>query len=468
MEKHNIVRYVWYVVFALSPLALFSQNPIELLASLLTLPILFSLLWRTGEPQVLLFGFLFQWLTISLKLYYGIYIDKPLNQVIPGDMSPNHIVLSFYLSLIGLLVFVLGTRLVIRRINSQKFSEVLLSDIAKYDARRITIFYIVFYAFTEILLRYRFVFPFLNTPITAISYLRWGFFLFTFYLVHKQNNFRTVFYIIVFLQFVSGFGFFSGFKETIFYSIIGLIFIRPRISRSQVAILIITAIFIFRLGIIWTAVKGEYREYLTGGKRGMQQTVSTIESLPKFYKLATSVKKKDNDQALTDFIDRISYIDYFSLTLTHVPAVVPHTAGNILKGSLMNIFVPRIINPDKKAIDDSKHTSYYTGRHFTGGGIASFSLGYTADAYIDFGMYFMFVPIFLIGLLLGFFYKYLLINSFNAVWGIIFIGPFYSFANVYGMNTIKVLGVMVSYFIIAILIRRPLELFSNKYLLKTS
>jgi hypothetical protein len=202
-----------------------------------------------------------------------------------------------------------------------------------------------------------------------------------------------------------------------------------------------------RIGLIWTAVKVDYRNFLTGGARTIQNTRTQSESLPYLWNLITNIEEQDLQNATDDLIDRIGYINYFSLAINHVPRVVPHQDGDIWKNAILHVFMPRAIFPNKPIIDDSEHTSKYTGRYFSGYGVASFSLGYTADAYVDFGKFLMFIPIFLLGLFMGKCFQFFLLRSKNMVWGIIFTAPFFFFTNVYGMNTVKVVGLLLAYVI---------------------
>lgn len=84
----------------------------------------------------------------------------------------------------------------------------------------------------------------------------------------------------------------------------------------------------------------------------------------------------------------------------------------------MHVLQPRILFPNKEAIDDSKMVNKYATRKVAGAKQgASFSLGFMAESYIDFGPYLMFIPIFCVGWLLGFIYKIIIQQSINYLWG---------------------------------------------------
>ena len=128
------------------------------------------------------------------------------------------------------------------------------------------------------------------------------------------------------------------------------------------------------------------------------------------------VTSEQYSQAVEDTADRITYIKFFAESMGVVPDQIPYENGLLWKQALVNSFVPRLLNPDKAVLDDSARTSYYTGGWVAGvqeG--ASISLGYIAESYIDFGPFFMFLPLFAWGCLVGFVYRVMLRSSSNLV-----------------------------------------------------
>jgi hypothetical protein len=108
-------------------------------------------------------------------------------------------------------------------------------------------------------------------------------------------------------------------------------------------------------------------------------------------------------------------------------------------------------------LDDSKHT-----REFTGIGVSdadsatSFSLGYIADAYIDFGPIYMHVILFFFGALFGVFYKFLYTKAPNEIWSWILTVPFFLLININGADTKKALGWVLIYFLVVAIVRKQL------------
>lgn len=462
------IKSIWTVSFIISLLGFFGPNPFEFIAAVLTVPFLCSLFLPHKSFVVVLFGFLMQWLCVCIKIFYGYAVNLRLEEVIPRDISVAHIYEAFWLSLIGIWVFALGFYWAASGVRKTPVISMLDEQLMYYSPRKIVIALIVFHFGFTFLYVFRFIIPGLNSVLSVIGQLKWGLYLVAFYIVHKQNDSKKIFYIFSAFLFVTGFGFFSGFKEVLFFAMIGVVVVSMKVTLKQGAVLSLLLFLIVQILLVWTAVKGEYRMFLSGGERTIRVVRSQGESLSYLWNLVSEVDKEDMVDATEDLVDRISYISYFSLALRHVPDRVPHQDGKIWSDAVMHIFMPRAFFPNKPVIDDSEHTTKYTGRVFSGLGTASFSLGYTADAYIDYGKLFMFVPIFLLGFVMGKVFQFLLLRSADIVWGTILTAPFFFFTNVYGMNVIKVLGLFFAYTIFILITRKLIVKYSAPFLLKAS
>ena len=208
------------------------------------------------------------------------------------------------------------------------------------------------------------------------------------------------------------------------------------------------------MGVVWTAVKTDYREFLAN------EGTANGEAIPmerKFGKLADLVESVTWDN-FTDGIDalilRVSYVNFFALTLENVPARVPYENGELWGGSVMHVLTPRFLFPDKPALDDSERTRLYTGVQVAGTETGtSIGIGYVGESYVDYGPVGMFAPIFLLGLFYGlinrFFItaaKYKLLGAAMAVSVLIF--------NAYAIETsnIKLVGGVVSVALVSVVI----------------
>jgi hypothetical protein len=207
----------------------------------------------------------------------------------------------------------------------------------------------------------------------------------------------------------------------------------------------------------WQAVKGDYRAFLNKGQRETQQVqVSREEALDKLQELSSkSNNLTEDDELIRSTIERISYIEFFSEAMIRVPLFIPYENGKLWAGNVAHVLLPRFFFPDKPIIDDSQMVNKYCIRKVATAKMgASWSLGFIAESYIDFGPVFMFVMIFLVGCLLGFIYAQILRQSINYFWGYTMLAPFYLKISCNGTPGSKILGWVITYYIAFLVFRK--------------
>ncbi|HKB14042.1 MAG TPA: hypothetical protein VKD69_25430, partial [Vicinamibacterales bacterium] len=86
-----------------------------------------------------------------------------------------------------------------------------------------------------------------------------------------------------------------------------------------------------------------------------------------------------------------------------VPKVLPHTHGSFLGAALTHVVTPRIFFPDKPELaSDSDSVRKYSNVRVAGRETnTSIAFGYSIEAYIDFGVPLMFLPVFAFGVFVG-------------------------------------------------------------------
>lgn len=106
------------------------------------------------------------------------------------------------------------------------------------------------------------------------------------------------------------------------------------------------------------------------------------------------------------------------------------------------VTTPRILNPNKPSLDATEKTKKYTGIAYAGRQFgASFSLGYFAECYIDFGLWGMMFPLALIGLMYGLTYWYFMKNSStNLIFNYSVVGAFFLEFYAFEMDGTVLLG----------------------------
>jgi hypothetical protein len=231
--------------------------------------------------------------------------------------------------------------------------------------------------------------------------------------------------------------------------------------------------FSLTIAVVWTFSKGEYRRFLTGGERSQlivqQDQIANISKFSKIVQKDFSPKnfKQSFSEGFENLIYRVSYIEFLAMTMNQVPVFLPYENGRLLQNAVEHIIKPRILFPNKKPIYDSELTSKYTGRKFAGAEEGtSFSLGTVAESYVDFGPIYMFIPIFVFGLWVGWMYKFFIVNGYNIIWGICYSAPIFQFAWSFPVPTSKFLGWSITYFVTFWFINKFLIKYLDHWLLK--
>ena len=437
------------------------------LATLLSLApvlVIIALFFKLRNPVFLtiFLALFFQWLQINIKIIYGNVINLPLELQFSFYQNTQFLYKANMLSNVGLIFFAIGLYLPLRK-RLQNFDILEQLDI-NYKPEKILKNYIIFSIAISVLLLFRNSLGGINTIVVAFSKLKWGFLLVTIIYCNVYNQKKKLLYLVIGFEILLGFtGFFSGFKDIIIILVIALLSIQVELNSKAINKFSVIFIFILSFGLVWTTIKMDFREYLTGGKDSQRVVVSKIDAVNKMVGLLSDLSLENMGLATDALLDRVSYIEFFSIVLGNVPNYMPHENGAIIKESTLFYFKPRIFFPDKGVIDDSDHTNKYTKLNLVGDGQASHSVGFMTDAYIDYGPYGMMILLLMLGCVLGWSMNFLIIKSSNIFWAMIFIIPFYFLLGVYSFNMIKVVGNFVTYIIPVFFVRKIVFKVFNKH-----
>ncbi len=445
------------VYFALTILILLSFRTNffeEILAAAILFAIIFHLFWAEKTSLVLLFGLLFQWLSISIGYIYILFSGEEHKNLLRRPyFALENINTAYWLSILGLLVFTIGLKLALYNSRPLKITKDL---IAKYNVLKVIVVYIIFSIGSDILFHsIRFTVPGLSEPVSILGYFKWSLFFIMIYLSFVRNEYKIIVYIIMLIEILIGFsGFFSEFKNIfILFPIAYLSFNSLKIKQSILLTLLV--FIIFNIGVAWTYVKVEQRNYLSGGSKSQVVKVSKIDALKNLYKLTGKLNKEKYYIGLTAMVQRLYSIEYFSATIKNIPEKKAFFKGEILQDAINHLLMPRILFPDKKIVDDSKQTSKLTGIYLESANKGvSISVGYMAESYADFGAFFMFVEIFIIGFVIGYIYKLLINGALNSFWSMAITFPMFFLVNINGINLIKVTGRLFMFLIVFFLINK--------------
>ena len=426
--------------------------PFLVVPSLLVLFFLVKWFGTDNYPPVILIALSYQWTQISIKV---IYSTVTLQSVLEIAEFPNQFILAYLLSSLGLLVLSFGIHFKIRNIA---FSQARINAIMmQTNVRKALIGYLVFSLIAIVLYKLRFAVPGLFQAIVALGYIKWALFFVVFYLSYKQQKQLGLLKIIIVIEFISGFAsFFADFKTIFFMSVISFLAIKKLRAKNFTQVTVAFT-FILCVALIWTAVKMDYRTYLNNDSGTQTVQVDSDKALIYLLDKVGNLSGENILSASTALVDRISYIDYFASCLEYIPKIKAHEDGGLTKNSLMHVLVPRLFNPSKPALDDSRHLTKYTGVFYADGPMGvSFALGYVPDFYIDYGFFGMFIALFIFGVFIGTIIKSIHKSSINDLWSLAVMLPLFLLLYKFENSLIKFFANLVVFWIV-------IKLF-NKYL----
>ncbi len=244
-------------------------------------------------------------------------------------------------------------------------------------------------------------------------------------------------------------GYFAGFREPLLMAAIAVFEI---FDRRDVRFWAFGAVLLFVLSmssLVWISVRGQLRQEMDDEI----VTATRVERFDRARTLSTGVLSQNAGSysgSVTVLIDRLWAIYYPALALQRVPLVVPHTDGQIMRDALTHLISPRFLYPDKAdLISDSEMVRKYAGLYVAGEQQnTSIAFGYAAEAYVDYGLPWMFIPILIFGFLLGMCYKiWLSIISHRELAIALTTVMFWLILYIFERSWVKTLGLTVTVFV---------------------
>jgi len=366
-----------------------------------------TLLWRPKEPPIMVFIFVYQWLQASVAPIYGNFTGLTPDEV--AKYMGRHD-LACYLSLTGVLALALGMRLAIGRASIDLHGRVV-----SFVGTRPVGFWLRLYlggaVFSALCNAIAYKAGGLTQVLLALAQVKWAaYMLLTFATFAVPGRAKLPWMGVCLLEFALSLGgFFSSFKDIFFYAFLGLIGSGIRFRPRSLLLLSLGGIVAVFLGVLWSAVKTDYREYVLARDFNQSVNVSYGDAVSHLGELIVNLDGAGLAKGADTLAHRLMYTEFFGVALGNVPENVEHTRGALWGDAVLRTFMPRLIFSDKAAVYDSELTRQYTGINVSSieqG--TSISMGYIAEAYIDWGPVLMFVPILLLGYILGFVYRWLL------------------------------------------------------------
>jgi hypothetical protein len=373
-----------------------AQDWIGGLAALLLWAIWYFLSPIEGPPVHSL-ALTFQWLQVSLGLYYWGTFHRPLDTITQSNYR--------VMVLLGLgCVAALWLALVITLAAERRSPRYELARPA-YAVRLQTLLsaYFVLVGTMGFIHGVAWRFPLLTQGILALGFLR----LVCLYLLFRRLSAGHIQWgkltpLLGFEMLLGFTGFFAGFREPLMLFALALFErFEARRLRHWVAVGI-AGLAAFLAGLLWMSIRTPYRSdfQLDSFATSRSERFGRISSLSREW---LSSKPEELLYDLDALVDRLWAVYYPALAVARVPEVLPHENGRILLGAVQHIFTPRVLFPSKARLpSDSEMVRKYSGKWVAGEEEgASIAFGYAAESYVDFGVPLMFLPVFVWGLILG-------------------------------------------------------------------
>ncbi|MEW6320206.1 MAG: hypothetical protein AB1635_03860 [Acidobacteriota bacterium] len=379
-----------------------SRDPLGGLA-VLVLYAIWRLVRHLPGPPVVLFALTYQWGQCAIGLFYGPLTGRALL----ATTAPEYrfTVLISLLSVLGLAIgFRVGYNWARRRWPERAHVPELFSTPLLIAA------YVVSLFATISLQAIAWYYPLFTQALVALSMVRLGVFYLTLRrLVIPDVRFAPAFALVVFEVGIGFTGFFANFREPLLLTaLVAFETFDPRRLSNWVGVGAVAAAAVVA-GVFWMGVRGEYRQDFAEVEQFAESRSLRVDRLQE---LAADWLAQDSTALLltVDFlIDRIWAVYYPALAVARVPALLPHTNGEIIFGALRHIATPRALFPDKPPLpSDSEMVRRYSGVMVAGEEAnTSIAFGYVAESYVDFGVPVMFVPMLVWGMFLGVSYQVL-------------------------------------------------------------
>jgi len=384
-----------------SAFAGFVANDVQTAAAVLVLLIGLKLLATDDRMYVLQAAYAFHWLETSIGLIYRLLTGREV-PTFDVDYRP-----AVWISLGCCLALAIGIRagltLIKRRDDDAPRPEFAMSMGFVVSA------YVVATVFESSLISLQEMYPSLRQIIVTADTARLGILFLLFRRLVWPVPRWTVIAVVLTAEIALGLtGFFAGFREPLVLAALAIMEIFDRRNVRHWAALAVAGVFATGLGMLWMSVRSEYRSnYVTldNFEVSRQRRFENIESLSRQWLRGDSTVMWESADKL---VDRMWPVYYPALAMQRVPDLIEHSHGEILVTALTHLVTPRIIFPDKPMLQsDSEKVRKYSGVMVAGlEQNTTIAFGYASEAYVDFGVPLMFLPVLVFGLIVGGLYAY--------------------------------------------------------------
>lgn len=376
----------------------FSRDPLEMAVGAFIPWILISIVAKPTMPAAVIYIFLWQWAQAYARILQSMVDGQSLGS---GLYGPG-VVTAYWYMLASLVVLACVLRAMLGGIPVPTLED----ENAHREWRPADLF--VLYCATLVLAvactyASRLV-PGLSQQFEALSRLKIVAEFLLFATVLSTGRGGKFMLAAVLVELLIGFsGLLSDFRGVFVYLLIAAIAARLPLNIGAILGGIVWLGVLLGLGLFWTAVKMDFREYATGGEESQHASVPLSDRLAYLGSAAMSPGNIDWNEASYALLSRFAYTDIFGSVIDYQQmARETAPAGRQWQDAFDHVFRPRIFFPGKAALSDSEVFIRLTGGDpLEIRGSTSISVGYMAENYVDLGFPGMLLGIAAIGLMLA-------------------------------------------------------------------
>jgi hypothetical protein len=198
-------------------------------------------------------------------------------------------------------------------------------------------------------------------------------------------------------------GFFAGFREPIVLAVLAVLEVFNRRNKQHWMAITVAIVGVSVLGLVWMGIRTDYRKEYVEVDQFSNSRSRRVERVGDLTSAFFKNNAADVWHTADSLVDRMWTIYYPALAVERVPSIMPHTNGSILNDALTHIVTPRVFFPNKpELMSDSEKVRKYSNVRVAGRESGTtIAFGYSAEAYIDYGIPLMFLPVFAFGVFLG-------------------------------------------------------------------
>ena len=359
--------------------------------------LIWALLSTAEGPPVLALALTYQWMQVTIGLFYSALTGEELEAMYETDWQRMMLI---GLGWVSCLAVAMSYGIVLARRRITPSPDV---PVRAVSAKVLYIAYAASLLLTGVVQELAWKYPMFTQAILAITFTHLGLlFVLTRRFTRPHLQWEKL-ALLMAIEVAVGFtGYFAGFREPI---VMGGIAILEVFDRRDIRHWVFAGMLAVVLGLsslVWMSVRGQIRQEIDDELLSN----SRIERFDRARTLSTGLLTQaaaDYRDAADRLIDRLWAIKYPGMALDRVPSSVPHTDGDIMWDAVTHLVTPRFLYPDKpELISDSELVRKYAGANVAGSeSNTSIAFGYAAESYVDYGLPWMFVPAIVWGFLLG-------------------------------------------------------------------